>query len=86
MRAGVAVIGSNSGGVPEIIDHEKTGLLFETKNANSLYQQLERLFLDADYKNDLAAQGSKSADERFDNSLHFQHLERHLNSAITNVT
>jgi len=39
MRVGVAVIGSNSGGVPEIIDHDKTGLLFETKNASSLYQQ-----------------------------------------------
>ena len=39
MRAGVAVIGSNSGGVPEIIDHEKTGLLFKTQDSNSLYQR-----------------------------------------------
>ena len=83
MRASVAVIGSNSGGVPEIIDHEKTGLLFETKNADSLYQQLERLYLDADFKNNLAVQGKKSADERFDNSLHFQQLEQHLNTTIT---
>lgn len=86
MRAGVAVIGSNSGGVPEIIDHEKTGLMFETKNADSLYQQLERLFLDADFKDDLAAQGNKNADERFDNSLHFQQLEQHLNTAIASIS
>ena len=86
MRAGIAVIGSNSGGVPEIIEHENTGLLFETKNANSLYQQLERLYLDADFKNKLAAQGKKSADVRFSNSLHFQKLEQHLNAAITHAT
>jgi glycosyltransferase involved in cell wall biosynthesis len=85
MRAGVAVIGSNSGGVPEIIDHEKTGLLFETKNANSLYQQLERLYLQPDFKNKLAQQGKQSADQRFDNSLHIQQLEQHLKSASTNI-
>ncbi len=85
MRAGLAVIGSNNGGVPEIIDHEKTGLLFQTKDANSLYQQLKRLYLDAEYKNKLAQQGKQSADERFDNAIHFQKLEQHLNSAITNT-
>ena len=85
MRAGVAVIGSNSGGVPEIIDHEKTGLLFETKNTDSLYQQLERLYLDADFKNKLAKQGKQSADERFDNSLHFQQLEQHMISIINKI-
>jgi glycosyltransferase involved in cell wall biosynthesis len=36
MQAGVAVIGSNAGGVPEIIDHEKTGLLFESWNSDAL--------------------------------------------------
>lgn len=82
MRAGVAVIGSNSGGVPEIIDHENTGLLFETKNADSLYHQLERLYLHTDFKNELSAQGKKSADARFDNALHFQKLEQHLCSVI----
>lgn len=85
MRAGVAVIGSNSGGVPEIIDHEKTGLLFETKNANNLYQQLERLYLDADFKNKVAQQGKQSADARFDNASHFQQLEQHLNATITDA-
>lgn len=82
MRAGVAVIGSNSGGVPEIIEHGKTGLLFETQNADSLYQQLERLYLDADFKDKLALQGKQDADQRFDNDVHFQTLEEHLGSAI----
>jgi glycosyltransferase involved in cell wall biosynthesis len=82
MRAGVAVIGSNSGGVPEIINHEKTGLLFETRNANSLYQQIEKLYLDPDFKNKLAHQGKQSADKRFNNTLHFQQLEQHFKTII----
>ena len=80
MRAGIAVIGSNSGGVPEIIDHEKTGLLFETKNSGDLYAQIEKLYLDPDFKHNLAQQGQQSADNRFNNTLHFQQLEKHLKS------
>lgn len=81
MRAGVAVIGSNSGGVPEIIDHETTGLLFETKNADNLHQQLERLYLDPAFKNKLAQLGKQNADQRFDNDKHFRQLEQYLKSA-----
>jgi glycosyltransferase involved in cell wall biosynthesis len=83
MRAGVAVIGSNSGGVPEIINHEKTGVLFETKKAGSLYQQIERLYLNPDFKNKLAQQGKQSADEHFNNELHFKQLEQLLESVIS---
>jgi L-malate glycosyltransferase len=85
MRAGVAVIGSNSGGVPEIIEHGKTGLLFETQNADSLYRQLERLYLDAAFKDKIALQGKQDADRRFDNDVHFRKLEEHLGSAIAST-
>lgn len=85
MRAGVAVIGSNSGGVPEIIDHETTGLLFETKNADSLHQQLERIYLDPAFKNRLAQLGKQNADQRFDNDKHFRQLEQHLNTTIASI-
>ncbi|MES0326770.1 MAG: glycosyltransferase family 4 protein [Gammaproteobacteria bacterium] len=83
MRSGVAVIGSNSGGVPEIIEHNKTGLLFETNNSTSLYKQLERLYLDPDLKNELALHGRQSADERFNNTLHFKKLEEYIKSVIS---
>jgi glycosyltransferase involved in cell wall biosynthesis len=75
MRSGVAVIGSNSGGVPEIIDHEKTGLLFDTQDAASLYQQIEKLYLDREFMNTLARNGKTKADEVFNNDTHFQTLE-----------
>ncbi len=83
MRAGVAVIGSNSGGVPEIIEHEKNGLLFEPENANSLYQQIEKYYLNPDFTLKMARQGKQSADRRFNNTIHFQQLEQYLQSYLT---
>ncbi len=83
MRSGVAVIGSNSGGVPEIIEHGKTGLLFDSGNADDLYLQIEKLYLNPVFKQSIAQQGKQSADERFNNDLHFEQLEKHLKSIIT---
>ena len=83
MRSGVAVIGSNSGGVPEIINHGKTGLLFDSGNADDLYIQIEKLYLDPAFKKSLTKHGKQSADERFDNDTHFKQLEQHLLSIVT---
>lgn len=86
MRAGVAAIGSNSGGVPEIIEHEKTGLLFKTGDSDSLQQQLLRLHMDTSFKNTISEQGNKSANNNFNNTLHFKKLEQYLLGTIKNMT
>lgn len=82
MRSGVAVIGSNSGGVPEIINHGKTGLLFESKNSDDLYQKIKQLYLDTNYKNKLAEQGKTFADKHFNNDAHFKNLEQCLDTVM----
>ncbi len=74
MRAGAAVIGSNCGGVPEIINHEKTGLLFEPENAKDLTSQLLKLVEDRSFCNQLATAGKKDADKRFSEEKHFEKL------------
>jgi glycosyltransferase involved in cell wall biosynthesis len=74
MRAGVAVIGSNCGGVPEIIEHEKTGLLFESENVTDLTAQLLKLVDNKEFCNRLAVAGKKDADERFSEEKHFDKL------------
>ena len=78
MRCGIAVIGSNRGGVPEIISHEQTGLLFESWNAESLYRQIHRLYTEPEFREQLAADGKQEADARFDTESHFASLEKHL--------
>ncbi len=74
MRCGIAVVGSNAGGVPEIIDHGKTGLLFESKNADDLEAQLILLHNDKDKRQQLAQSGKEKADKVFNNELHFNRL------------
>jgi len=82
MRAGVAVIGSNKGGVPEIIDHRKTGLLFASRDEHSLYKQISLLYNKPRLKTELARQGKTKADSLFDYDLHFQSLENIFTEAI----
>lgn len=74
MRAGVTVIGSNCGGVPDIIQHEKTGLLFESENVIDLTAQLSKIIDDKEFCDKLAFEGQKDADERFSEEAHFEKL------------
>ncbi len=59
MAAGLPVIATRVGGVPEIVDHEKTGLLVEPGSEDSLYSALDRLIFDADLREQLAQAGRR---------------------------
>jgi glycosyltransferase involved in cell wall biosynthesis len=76
MRAGVAVIGSNSGGVPEIIKHGETGLLFDSGDANSLCEQIMLLATDPEIRSKIATNGRTDADSRFNTDDHFSQLQQ----------
>jgi len=76
MRAGVAVIGSNRGGVLDIIKAEKTGLLFESGSSDSLTKQLKRLMDDRKLCQRLSADGKQFADSQFDEDEHFIKLRK----------
>jgi len=81
MRAGTAVIGTNAGGVPEIIRHGETGLLFEPGNAEQLADCLLDLFLDPSKRETIAQSGKQFADKMFDETTHFKQLENCLTQA-----
>jgi len=74
MRSGVAVIGTNAGGVPEIIEHEVTGLMFEPNNADDLTEKLELICRDKTSRARLAKEGQKFADEKFSLEKHYDEL------------
>ena len=46
MDHNIPIVASNVDGIPEIVIHEKTGLLFENGNANDLYHKLEQMYQD----------------------------------------
>ncbi len=76
MQVGTAVIGANSGGVVEIIDDEKTGLLFESQNFESLACGIEKLMKNPLLKEEIAKAGQKKCEEMFSNEKQFLELAK----------
>jgi len=63
--AGVAVIGGNSGGVPEAVADGATGLLVSGTNADELKQALFRLIGSAELRRTMGANGRARVEQSF---------------------
>ena len=74
MQVKTAVIGSNSGGVVEIIDDKKTGLLFDVGSSDDLAKKIELLKDDSSLLQKIENEGKKKCDRLFSNSLQFAKL------------
>jgi len=59
------VIGSNSGGIPDIITKEYNGLLFEKENAEELSQKMMQLITDKSQRDSLAVNARKKFEEKY---------------------
>ena len=78
MRSGVAVIGTDAGGVPEIIEHGNTGLLVKPQDAGDLAEKLRRLCKDSGDRRRLAENGKQKADDMFATEAHYEQLEQYF--------
>ena len=65
MAMGVPVIGSNYGGIPDVIEHETTGFIFENEDKDQLTTQIQTLVNDKERREKFIANGFKSALHRF---------------------
>ena len=74
MQVGTAVIGSNSGGVVEIIDDGETGLLFEAGSSESLATCIKCLRDDVRSREAMARSGQEKAERMFSNEAQFKAL------------
>lgn len=78
MRAGIVAVGSNCGGVVEIIEHKKTGLLFTTKNVADLAHQLEWAITNPKEAHLITLAGKDKADKLFDKKTNYMLLAKVL--------
>lgn len=66
MAMSLPVVSTASGAIPEIVDHERTGLLVAPGDARSLEQALHRLMTDAPLRRRLGCAARRTIEERFD--------------------
>ena len=74
MQVETTVIGSNSGGVVEIIDDKESGLLFEMGSVDSLADKIMVLADDSGFNQKLAVSGAQKVAERFSSDKQFVKL------------
>lgn len=85
MASGLAVLGADAGGVGENIRHGKTGLSFESGNADALCADMVTLVLDENQRKALAAEGRAYALTKTWDSV-FSELVEHYCFTIYNRT
>lgn len=78
MMCGVCVVASDSGGPLEIIDHEQSGLLFKTFDAEDLSEKLGMLYNNKNNRNKYAQSGKNKALYMFENQKQFGQLYKIL--------
>ena len=65
MSAGVAVVASDAGGIPDIVEHERSGLLFAAGDSGGLCEAMLRTLGDEALRRRLALAGRKRVESRF---------------------
>jgi len=81
MMCGVCVCASDSGGPLEIINHEKSGLLFKTFDSNDLADKLHLLVNERELREKYAVAGKKKALAMFEAQTQFEQLRLLLEQA-----
>lgn len=61
LLAGSAVVGTAAGGIPEVVLHERTGLIARDGDPNHLADQIQRLLTDVPLRDRLAREGKEYA-------------------------
>jgi glycosyltransferase involved in cell wall biosynthesis len=78
MASGRLVVASRVGGLPEIIDHERTGLLAPAGDSVELARTLEAVQERPRFAQRMASDGRKSVEDQFMISHMMEHLEEAL--------
>jgi glycosyltransferase involved in cell wall biosynthesis len=74
MAAGLPVVASRTGGIPEMITHEQTGILVEPANEEELIAACERLIRDPVLAGRLSKSARESVERNFDLNTQIERL------------
>ena len=87
MAAGVPVVASRIGGIPDLIRDGETGLLFDPKDPADIRRQVSRISTDPELRARLGANGQAEALRRFHPKVVAQaHIEAYHDVLYTTRT
>ena len=81
MACGVPCVSTPVGGVPEIVEHETTGLLVSSDSATELARAVRRLATDRELRAVLGRNARRLAEERFDRRRSVARLHQWIDEA-----
>ena len=84
MTHGLPVIASRIGGIPELVDDGKTGLLFEPGNSSDLAEKICVLWSDAELCRDMGTAGRKKAFAEYGEDTYFRRIAAIYNDVTGN--
>ena len=82
---GKPVIGSNIGGIPEIIDDGENGILFEPGNSNQLARAINKLHLNNALSMKMGKNGRIKAEMKYNSEIYYSKLINAYNSVIRGI-
>jgi len=82
MASGKAVIGSNIGGIPELIRHKVTGLIFQTENSDDLALRINQLLADPELIADYGRNARKTFERLYGSEEHYMRISEIYNELI----
>jgi len=83
MASGLPIVGTNVGGIPEIVEHDVTGLLCEPNDPHGLAHTLATLIHSTALRKQLGSEGRKVAQANFSWNIIAQRFLRVYESAIS---
>lgn len=83
LACGTPVLGSNAGGTPEILEHEKGGLLFNSLDAEDLARKMDRICED---KLHIPSETLKEMARKYDHNEVCKQVEKSLGLNVDNET
>lgn len=86
MAMGVACIGTDAGGVPEIIADEERGLLIEPRNPKAIAEAILRLFHNPELRQTLAANARQFVLSAYDPRTQYAAFQEALEQAVARRT
>ncbi len=74
LSIGKPIIGANIGGIPELIEDQKNGYLYEYNDTQKLAELIEKLFVNSDLRKKMGAYSKKMSQTRYNSEVYYKKI------------